>query len=230
MAIKARLVKAEYDALEESLKSLYVADGDGFVLDTEGDDGLSGLRQKKDDLLTELSKLKQKFDGIDPDAARTAMEELEAARREKMTAEERHAADLEKLQRDFEAARKRSESLFETQAERDLYLALTNAKVRSQYVEDAAIVLKAKHLRAVEDNGKVAWKTPDGKDVDPVQYISGLSDSKADWFESTQQTGGGASGSGNGGQSVAKQWTREQWEQADTAARSEFSKAGGQVT
>lgn len=206
MALKARLGKADHDALEESLKSLYAADGDEFVLDIEGEDGLTGLRNKREELLRELKKVTDKFDGIDPDAAKQALADLETARREKLTADERHAEDLKKLQTDMDTVKRRNKDLFNASADRDLLTALANAKVRNEKIEDAAIILRAKHLKAHEVDGKPVWKDTDGKEADLNAYITGLQGSKADWFEPSTQPGGGASGSGNnnGGQDISK--------------------------
>jgi hypothetical protein len=227
MSLKIKLGKAEHDALEEPLKSLYVADGENFKLDADYED-VTGLKAKRDELLRDLKDLQKKFDGIDPEAAKAAMTELETARREKMTADELHAEDIKKLTKDLETAKERSKALFKTQAERDLHLALANNKVRADKIEDAAIVLRAKHLKAVEEDGNPVWKSQSGETVNLNEFLTGLRSTKGDWFEPSTQPGGGASGSGNNGGSSAT-WTREQWDTADTTQRSEFSRNGGQI-
>ena len=228
MALKTKLGKADYDALEESLKAHYVADGENYKLDADYED-VTGLKNKNSELLEDLKKVKETFKDIDPEAARKAIAELEAARREKMTAEELHKEDLKKIRTELEAANQRSRALFETQAERDLHLTLANKKVRAEKIEDAAIVLRAKHLKAEEADGKPVWKSLSGESLDLNEYLEGLRSSKADWFEPQTQAGGGASGSGNNSGSSA-QWSRQQWDSASSQDRTAFANSGGKIT
>jgi hypothetical protein len=48
MALKKKLTKAEYDKLSDSLKGEYVADGDAFQLDVEGEEDTGALKRAKD--------------------------------------------------------------------------------------------------------------------------------------------------------------------------------------
>ena len=228
MALKTKVSKADFDALEESLKAHYVADGENYKLDADYED-VTGLKNKNGELLGELAKFKETFKDIDPEAARKAIAELEAARREKMTADELYKEDIKKYKTQLDEANQRSRALFETQAERDLHLTLANKKVRAEKIEDAAIVLRAKHLKAEEADGKPVWKSLSGESLDLNEYLEGLRSSKADWFEPTTQTGGGASGSGSNSGSSA-QWTRQDWDAASTQQRTAFTESGGKVT
>lgn len=199
MALKTKLGKADYDALDESLQKLYVPDGENYKLDADYED-VTGLKAKNAELLGDLKELKEKFKDIDPEVARKAVTELEEARRKNLTDEERHQEDLKKLKKDLDTEKLRSKALFDTQAERDLHLTLANNKVKADKIEDAAIVLRHRHLKAEEVDGKPAWKSLDGSPIEKLDdYITGLRNSKADWFEPTTQTGGGAAGSGNNG-------------------------------
>lgn len=116
MALKIKLGQAEHDALDDSLKTLYVADGDGFRLDADYED-VTGLKKKTSELLAEQKRLKdemKRFDGLDPEAARAAIEAAQKAVDDKLkeegnfeaikqqyedrikTAEEKAAKELEK--------------------------------------------------------------------------------------------------------------------------------------
>lgn len=224
MALKTKIGKADYDALEESLKSHYVADGEGYKLDADYED-VTGLKNKRDELLGEITGLKKQFEGIDPDAARKAIAELEAARREKMTAEELHKEDLKKLRQELETANQRSRMLLEAEAERDLERALTK-HLRAEKIEDASIILRAKHLKWEEEDGKPKWKTQSGEPVDFDTLIPSFQSSKADWFEAKTQTGGGASGSGNSAGS-GKTMPKSQWDTLNHKEQAAFIKSGG---
>lgn len=206
MALKTRLGKADYDALEESLKSHYVADGDSYKLDADYED-VTGLKAKNAELLAELKKrsdIVKQFEGLDAEEAKNALAQLSKIEEDKLLSKQKFDEVLAKRTKEFEeklaAAEQRNKQLFDTQAERDLHLALAKNGVRSDKIEDAAIVLRAKHIKAVEDGGKPVWRSMDDTEThDLDKFISGLTTSKADWFEARTQTGGGASGSGNNG-------------------------------
>ena len=209
MALKTKVSKADYDALEESLKAHYVADGENYKLDADYED-VTGLKNKNGELLADLKKFKEQYEGIDPEVARKSIAELEAARREKMTAEELHKEDLKKIRQELDAANQRSRALLETQAERDLERALAK-HLRAEKIEDASIILRAKNLKWEEQDGKPIWKTISGEPVDFDTLIPSFQATKGDWFEAKTQTGGGASGSGNNNGN-SKSITRAQYD------------------
>lgn len=108
MKLKIKLGKAEYDALEESLKSLYVAEGDDFKLDADYED-VSGLKAKRDELLAEVKKQKaiaEQFEGLDPAKVKEALASIDQAETDKLTKkgewdtlkkqlEDRHKSEIE---------------------------------------------------------------------------------------------------------------------------------------
>lgn len=204
MALKTKLGKAEHDALEESLKSLYIPDGDGFKLDADYED-VTGLKAKRDELLakvSELTKLTKQFEGLDPEAAKNAVAKLGEIEDGQLLKKQQFDELFAKKKGEWDTEREKLvgelDALVGKQAERDLAFKLVAAGVREDRAEDLAIVLKTKHIKHVKDGDEVVWKTVDGLEtVDLDKFIPELKNSKADYFKSTTQGGTGAQGSSN---------------------------------
>lgn len=81
--MKTKIKKEEFDALPDSLKVKFKAEGDEYVLQEED---VAGLKKNKQELLDELKGLKERYGDIDPEAAKTALEAAKAAEDEKLTA------------------------------------------------------------------------------------------------------------------------------------------------
>ncbi|MBZ5499530.1 MAG: hypothetical protein LAP85_24285 [Acidobacteriia bacterium] len=84
MALKAILSKEEHDALPEALREYYVEKDGKFVLDAEGVEDVSGLKNAltavRDELKTAKKQLQEtidKFKDIDPDKAKEAQKKLQ---------------------------------------------------------------------------------------------------------------------------------------------------------
>jgi len=236
MALKIKIGKAEHDALDESLKTLYVPDGDNFKLDADYED-VDGLKAKRDELLAkvaEANKALKAFEGLDPAKAREAVEKLNKSEDEDLLNKRKFDELIQKKNSEWEVKEKgyqeKISGMVRTQAEQQLAMKLTEQGVKPAMAEDLALTLTAKHIQFVEDGGGVVWKTKDGLEtVDLDKYIPSLKESKADYFKPVGGAGSGASGSnGNGGN--AKTWTRAQWNAASNDERSAFSTGGGQVT
>ena len=70
---KYKLSKSEFEKLEASEKENYVASGDDYVLDAEGVEDVSGLKNKIAELLKDTKNkgdLLKTFEGLDPEAAK----------------------------------------------------------------------------------------------------------------------------------------------------------------
>jgi len=48
MALKRKIDKKTYDALSDDLKAEYTADGEGYILDIDGDENPDELRRARD--------------------------------------------------------------------------------------------------------------------------------------------------------------------------------------
>lgn len=93
MSLKSVLSKAEYDALADPLKALYVADGDKFVLDAEIESHPKALNLKtaldkertdKETANKQFRALRDKIGDMDPEEARKALGEIQKLRDKKM--------------------------------------------------------------------------------------------------------------------------------------------------
>src|SRR4051794_29374504 len=83
MALKAKLTKAEFEKLGDSLKEHYKASGDDYVLDAEGVEDVSGLKSALDKEKKERRELRVKLDAeaekwkdLDPERAREALKAI----------------------------------------------------------------------------------------------------------------------------------------------------------
>lgn len=201
--LKTKLSKAEHEALEESLKSLYVDDGEGFRLDADYED-VTGLKAKRDELLgkvQELTKAMKSFEGLDPEKAREALEKISKADDDDLLNKRKYDELVQKKTAEWDGKEKgyqeKIASLISRAAEKDLAMKLIANGVKETVAGDLALILKTNHIKAVEDGDDIIWKSLDGLEtIELDKYIPGLKDNgKADYFKSTLGGGSGASGS-----------------------------------
>jgi hypothetical protein len=86
MKLKLVVTKAEYDALDDARKAMYVAAGDKFVVDAEGIEdhpsvakmksALDGERETSRKAQREYNQLKEQIGDLDPEKARDAMRRI----------------------------------------------------------------------------------------------------------------------------------------------------------
>ena len=236
MALKTKISKADYDALNDILKTEYVQDGEGYKLDADYED-VEGLKAKRDELLgklTETQKAMKQFEGLDPEAAKAALAKLNELEDGNLLKKQQFDELFAKKKGEWETEKasltKKISDIIEKQAEQQLAMKLTENGVKPTMAEDLALSLKTKYLSYVEDNGSPVWKTKDGLEtVDLDKYIPSLKESKADYFNSTLGGGSGSSGSNGNSGGTAKTWNRSQWDAASDMDRTAFSQAGGQV-
>jgi hypothetical protein len=95
--LKAKLTKAEFDALPEALREYYTVNEAGeYILDAEGVEDVTGLKSALEKEKTRAKELKEqfeKFKDIDPDKAREALSKLEELEQTKL----RKAGEFDKL-------------------------------------------------------------------------------------------------------------------------------------
>lgn len=231
--LKTNLGKAEYDALDESLKSLYIPDGDNFKLDADFED-VSGLKAKNSELLAELKRkgdIVKQFEGLDAESAKKALEELSRIEEQKLLSKQKFdevlAQKEAKWKADLEKEVNDKQTILAGFKQKELALTLLNKGVRKEYLDLAGLKLDGQ-IEVEPKDGSLGLKVKDGiKDFD--ELITGLKTSYPALFEAEGSSGSGASGSHKQGGSTAKTWTRSQWDGASTADRSQFAKDGGQV-
>lgn len=191
-----RIKKAEYDALPDALKTKFAASGDDYELQEEDVEGLkkskAEILQEKKDLqarMAELEKFKTDHEKQQSDleqeklAAEGQWKELEKKIREQ------HATEL--AAKDTKIA-----AMFEADASKQLALALAKHEGFEDMAEDLSLILRNKHIKPVEDNGKVTWKSLDDTQViDLETYVPTLkSNGYGRYFKPNGAAGSGASG------------------------------------
>lgn len=229
MSLKIKLGKAEYDALSDELKTLYVADGEGFKLDADYED-VDGLKAKRDEFRTKYEaaqKALKDFEGLDAEAAKAALAKmgeiedtnlLKKQQFDDLFAKKKGEWDTEKASlADKLAAKTRRE------AHQQLALKLAAAGVKPSMIEDLATVLTDRHINFAEDGDDVIWKTKDGLEtVDLDKYIPGLKESKADYFPPIGGGGGAPGSNGNGGSATPKTATKAEIAAMSPETKREF--------
>ena len=239
MGLKTRISKADFDSLNDILKTEYIPDGDGYKLDADYED-VTGLKSKRDELLAELAKAKSQmkaFDGLDPEAARKALVAAQAAEDEKLKA----AGEFEKLREQLEARHKAE--VERAVAERNTILSnLKREKLANVLTEKGVLPDRVKYLLGELDPQIELAATENGFQLKKIggigdaaefeQIIASVKETSPFFFANDLTPGSGASGSGNGngGGSAAAVWTRDQWESASTQERTKFTDAGGKIT
>jgi SMC interacting uncharacterized protein involved in chromosome segregation len=190
-----KITKAEYEALPDSLKTKFTADGDGFALVEEDIEGLkkskAEILQEKKDLQTKLAEL-EKF--------KTEHETLQATAEQEKLAAEGEWKELEKRMREQQAKEladrdTKIAAMFESDASKQLALAIAKHKGFEDMAEDLSLVLRSKHIKPVDDNGKVTWKSlDDTKVIDLDEYVPSLSkNGYGRYFQPNGAAGSGAS-------------------------------------
>lgn len=227
MALKFKYQKREEIPAE---LSVHYAEGDGaWLLDCDGvvdKTKLDEFRQNNITLTRQLSEHKQRFDGIDPDAVREAMEakrkldegellkrgDLESVLQSRLTPFEKRAKDAES------AASAANARLVELQINQGAVAAATKRGLVPSAIADltararSAFRLVNGAPVAVEADGQTPRVGKDG--VSPMsldEWTEGLMVEAPHLFE--KNSGGGAAGSGSGGagNGVRNPWRKESW-------------------
>ena len=193
-----KITKAEFDALPESLKSKFIADGDGYQLQEED---VEGLKKSKADILKEKKDLQDKYEELakfkaeaDKAAADAKQKDLEAKGEYEKAQKERDKAWEERLK----AASDENASILSTLHRERLSSELTARGVLPDRVSYLAGELLAQTEFKRTDDGFAITKKGGIGDADEFNSMIEAAKQKTPFFfGSTTQTGGGASGSGN---------------------------------
>lgn len=210
----ATITKAEFDALPDSLKPKFKADGDSFALVEED---VEGLKKSKAEILAEKKQLAEQLAEL-----KKFKDEHEAKQTEADIAKEKEAGEFAKLEERLRA------KIAEVEADRDAKVNgilgnLKTERLKNLVVEKGVLPDRAEYalttlsdqfdLESGEQGFTLKLKNGigDPKEIDGA--IDGLKAKAAFLFAGQTQTGGGASGSGNnagGGKSI----TRAQYDAA----------------
>lgn len=233
--LKAKMSKADFDALDESLKEYYVASGDDYVLDAEGVEDVTGLKNKIAELLKagkDKTELLKAFEGLDPEAAKKALEEMAKIEEKKLADKGKYDELLGKQKTEFEtklaeATKARETTLAGLKAEK-----LTNFLVKNGILADRAKYALGDVAELIEltegDAGfqlKLKNGTGDASELDKV--ISDLKTNSGFLFAASGASGSGATGSET--KDGAKSMTRTAFDALSPQEQSAFSIGGGSI-
>jgi hypothetical protein len=244
MTLKTKLSRAEHEALDESLKTLYVPNGDGFKLDADYED-VEGLKRSKAEILAEKKRIEEEAEELRKFKAEIAAKEAEAE-----TEKLKRGGDFEELEKKLRAR------IAEVEAERDSKIAeiekgrdtkigeimgnLKNERLKNLLIEKGvlpdrtnyALSEMASKFDLESGEGGFTLKLKDGigdaKEIDTA--IEGLRSKSAFLFADKSASGSGASGSGNNGGAMPKTATKEQVRAMSKDEKKKFYLSDGQVT
>ena len=235
--LKAKITKTEHDALSEPLRKEYKADGDAFVLETEGLVSKADLEAANAKVVefrennralnakaTELDTLREKYKDVDTEKYKTMTAEIEELKKKGINKPDDVATQISKAVTDAvkpladklaseETARKAGElELQKTRLRTQLTTAALDSKAKKEAVDH--VVDRAEQVFELDAVGGV--KARDGffsadKPAEPIsvtEWMTAAAKSKLNYaFEPS--TGGGAGGGKGGGppESAAKQIT-----------------------
>ena len=238
MGLKTRISKADFDSLNDILKTEYIPDGDGYKLDADYED-VTGLKSKRDELLAELAKAKSQmkaFDGLDPEAARKALVAAQAAEDEKLKA----AGEFEKLREQLEARHKAE--VERAVAERNTILSnLKREKLANVLTEKGVLPDRVKYLLGELDPQIELAATENGFQLKKIggigdaaefeQIIASVKETSPFFFANDLTPGSGASGSGNGNSGGGvKTISEAQYDAMSPKEQAAFVTSGGKIT
>lgn len=225
MALNIKIGKADYEALEDSLKTLYVADGEDYKLDANYED-VTGLKAKQAELLKKLKDAEsnaKKYEGVDIEAYKTAMEAAQKLEEEKLKGEgnfeglrkqleERHQAEVNKLKEQIETIK--AEQVTDRQVLKLERLSnyLTEKGVLADRVKYLAKELDEQTELVTGENGfELKKKNGIGDAAEFPMMIEQIKTQSPFFFAADNASGGGASGS-NGRSGGGKTITLAQYE------------------
>lgn len=235
MTLKTKLDKVSYESLPDTLKTEYIADGDGYKLDADYED-VTGLKNKTAELLAEMRRLKEQqkaYEGLDPEAARKAIEAAQVAEDDKLKA----AGEFEKLREQLEARHKGE--IEKTIAERNTILStLKREKLANALTEKGVLPDRVKYLLGELDPQIELATTENGFQLkkiggigDAAEFegiITSVKEASPFFFASDMTPGSGASGSGTGGgDSTAKTMPHAQFKALGVKEQAAFINNGG---
>ncbi len=213
MPIQAVLDSSSYEQLDESLKSLYVASGDGFTIDlpeAEAEKLTRTLNEKLDNKRKELKNVHDRvkdFDGMDPAEVKEALE-LKNKLREKKLIEKGDYDAAKKELLDAETAK-----YTKLAEEFDAYVSSTSVTslkqklvegygVQAADAEDVADLLMLHKIQASRTPEGIDWVNKDsiGDKADLDSIMAEFKEAKPKYFDNDLTPGtGGEGGKGSGG-------------------------------
>lgn len=226
-----KLTADEFATLPEALKGKFKAESDGYTLIEED---VEGLKKSKADILAEKKALTAKLAELEAFKneieSRTSQEEQERliAEGNFKTLEDKLRAKLTETE---QAAIAERQKLLATLKKDRLESELVKRGILPERVKYAVMELDQK-VELDASNDAFSFKVKDGiGDANEFQkLVDGLKTESPFFFAAEGQSGGGATGAGNGGGVGVKAVQRSAFEQMPPTEKMTFIKSGGTVT
>lgn len=219
-----KITKAEFEALPESLKAKFKAEGDDYILQEEDVDG---LKKSKAEILEEKKRIQVERDELakfkadhEKAASETEEEKLKAAGEFKQLEEKLRAKITEvETARDTQIGQIKSN----LKTERLKNLLIENGVLADR--ADYALTATAEQFELVSDDAGFSLKLKDGiGGADEIKAaVEGLKTKAPFLFAANNASGSGASGGNNsGGAQTPKTATRAELDQMSATAKRDF--------
>lgn len=220
------------------------------IIDAAVQQQTQGLISKRDELLANERKLKDKlkeFDGLDPAALKSLKERLDNDEDAQLLAEgkkqvviekytermrNQHKTELESLQQQIKEANARADSY--RQSVLDNSIRSVTSGLHKGAVEDA--LLHARQIFTLDDNGNAVQLDAEGNPVlgkdgktpfSPAEWIELQKELKPHWFPSLST--GSASGNNRGGDGTGKTMKRADFDKLPLFKQGEIVRAGTKI-
>jgi len=203
-----------------------------------------GLVQKRDELLANEVKLKEKIAALETGTAESAKKVAELEDQVKKANPEAHKTYYEGLAKELET--KHAAEISVVEAERDKFRDSHYARVRDDAINSAlkdvqfveglrdgfiSLAMTRNQFKANEIDGKTVFTNQDNKTIEAVLHELKLSNEGKAYIKNQNQ-GGGTPGpqSGAGASTAGQSITREQFTAMSPTAQMEHLTKGGKVT
>lgn len=246
--LEISLSKEKFDALDESLKSYYVATQEGgYELDGVGSiqralEAEKAAKKKAVEDAVEKAKVEalKPYEGLDVEAAKAAIEAAEKAAEDKhkkagdfeslkVQLEERHQKALEKKDEEIKVVKDENSAILSTLKREKLANTLTEKGVLPDRVKYLVGELDTEIELARDDNGfslKKIGGIGDATEFDLI--IDTVKEKSPFFFASSSASGSGASGSSTNGNSGVREIPRAEYDANPVAFAKQLAK--GEVT
>lgn len=218
---------AKLEDVAEAHRSLYVADGDKFKLDLDGDDDNSALKielatakREAAERRMAIKALEEKFTGIDPVKVKEMLAKLDQDGEQALIAagkieeviqrrSEKLRADLQRQIDEAHGKTKSAEERVSKYSQRVLDDRIRDAvmgRVHVHAIKSGDVLRAAREIFKLDENGDAVQLDADGKPVlgkdgktpfSPAEWIESMTEVAPHWFPANA-SGGGAGGSGSG--------------------------------
>lgn len=217
---------AKIEDVAEAHRGLYVADGDKFKLDLEGDEDTSVLRVELATAKREAAErrmaikaMEEKFSGIDPAKVKEMLAKLDQDGEQALIAagkieevlqkrSEKLRADMQRQIDEAHGKAKSAEERVSKYSQRVLDDRIRDAvmgKVHVHAIKSGDVLRAAREIFVLDESGNAVQLDSDGKPVigkdgktpfSPAEWIESMTEVAPHWFPS-DSSGGGAGGSKN---------------------------------